>query len=462
LRQLALIVAMAIAWYHPARAVPSFAAQTGQPCAACHVGAFGPQLRPFGRSFKLNGYTASDGKAHGPPVAASVYGSFTHTQESQPGGAARWFAPNDNPALDQASLYYAGAIDRHLGAFIQLTYDGVARQPAIDNTDIRLAREKTILGIDTVAGLTLNNNPTVSDLWNSTPAWGFPYNASALAPAPAAATRIDGSFGQRVLGIGAYVMWNDWVYTELDLYRGLGRDIRDATGIVPVAGTDSVSGTAPYWRLALQHDTRRISWEIGTYGIIADILPGGLSPGGRLDHFTDIAADANWQFTVTPRLVASDVISAHATIIHEDQDLRASSFLGAGDPHGHLCTARADLSYSIAATITPSAQIFSTTGSRDAAYWPTPAGSPDSSGAVLELAYTPFGKTDSAIKFGNIRLAAQYVLYSRFNGPPFNGPPFNGPPFNGPPFNGPPFNGQVSGAADNNTVYLSLWAAWHF
>ena len=28
----------------PARALPSFAAQTGQPCTACHVGAFGPQL----------------------------------------------------------------------------------------------------------------------------------------------------------------------------------------------------------------------------------------------------------------------------------------------------------------------------------------------------------------------------------------------------------------------------------
>jgi len=30
-----------------AHAVPSFAAQTGQPCTACHVGAFGPQLTPL-------------------------------------------------------------------------------------------------------------------------------------------------------------------------------------------------------------------------------------------------------------------------------------------------------------------------------------------------------------------------------------------------------------------------------
>jgi hypothetical protein len=38
-----------------AQAIPSFAAQTGQPCAACHVGAFGPQLKPYGRDFKLHG-----------------------------------------------------------------------------------------------------------------------------------------------------------------------------------------------------------------------------------------------------------------------------------------------------------------------------------------------------------------------------------------------------------------------
>ena len=44
----------------PAEAVPSFAAQTGQPCAACHVGSFGPQLTGFGRDFKLYGSVSSD------------------------------------------------------------------------------------------------------------------------------------------------------------------------------------------------------------------------------------------------------------------------------------------------------------------------------------------------------------------------------------------------------------------
>ncbi len=435
------LAALLAVWPCAARALPSFAAQTGQPCAACHVGAFGPQLRPFGRSFKLNGYTASDGGKHFPPVAAMVLGSFTHTAQGQAGGAARWFADNDNVALDQASVYYAGAIGRHLGAFAQVTYDGIGRQLHIDNTDIRYARERDIFGIDSVWGLTLNNSPTVQDLWNSTPTWGFPYSASRLAAAPTAATRIDGSLGQQVLGLGAYVMWNDWVYTETTLYRGLGRDIRNALGTVPVAGTDSVVDTLPYWRVAVQHDHGRGNWELGSYGIIATILPGGASPGGKADRFTDIAADANWQFTFAPRRVASDVISAHATIIHEDQDLAASNLLAGADRHGHLTTMRADVSYSVGATITPSVQLFRTTGSPDQPYWygssGGPTGSPNSSGAILELAYSPFGKADSVIKFGNLRLAAQYVLYNRFNG-------------------------QTLGAANNNTLYLNLWAAWHF
>ena len=50
------IVAVALA--PSAFALPSFAQQTGQPCSTCHVGAFGPQLTPFDRSFKLGGYTS--------------------------------------------------------------------------------------------------------------------------------------------------------------------------------------------------------------------------------------------------------------------------------------------------------------------------------------------------------------------------------------------------------------------
>ena len=108
----------------PAFAVPSFAIQTGQPCAACHIGAFGPQLTPYGRDFKLHGYVASDGRDHGLPLALTTQSSFTHTLQSQPGGAAPGFRDNDNFAFDQASLYWAGRLTPEIGGFIELNYDG--------------------------------------------------------------------------------------------------------------------------------------------------------------------------------------------------------------------------------------------------------------------------------------------------------------------------------------------------
>ena len=132
-----------------ADAVPSFAEQTGQPCAACHVGAFGPQLTKFGRAFKLNGYVAGDGKSHGLPLAVTTQFSFTHSNNAQSGPAAPHFAANDNFAIDQVSIYYAGRIAPRFGGFMQFTYDGVAHQlhsgsPAVPVRAAVLSRVRSV------------------------------------------------------------------------------------------------------------------------------------------------------------------------------------------------------------------------------------------------------------------------------------------------------------------------------
>jgi hypothetical protein len=69
-----------------AEAVPSFAAQTGQPCTACHIGGFGPQLTPLGRAFKIGGYTQSGGEglASMIPLSAMVQSSFSKTETDLP------------------------------------------------------------------------------------------------------------------------------------------------------------------------------------------------------------------------------------------------------------------------------------------------------------------------------------------------------------------------------------------
>jgi hypothetical protein len=420
-----------------AHAVPSFAQQTGQPCAACHVGAFGPQLKEYGRQFKLNGYVAGDSRNHGIPLSVSVQASLTHTDADQASPPAPHFADNNNFAVDQTSFYYAGRIVPWLGAFVQITYDGISDQLHIDNTDIRHAADRDLFDEDLVYGFTVNNNPTVSDLWNSTPVWGFPYNSSALAPTPVASSLIDGALGQRVVGGGAYAMWNDLVYIEADLYRGVGYDVLNATGIVPVADTDKTRGVIPYWRLALQQDIGRHYVELGAYGLAASVEPEGADFGGPVDQFTDSALDATWQFTFNKKSVVSDMVSAHATYIHEDANLAASELLVDAEKPHTLDEFRADVSYSFAATITPTIQYFQTSGTRDGNYWGTPNGSPNTAGMIAEIAYVPFGKPDSFISWGNIRFAVQYIDYFRFNG-------------------------QSEGATDKNALYFSVWAAAHF
>ena len=75
-------------------ALPLYARQTGQPCAACHT-AF-PELTPFGRRFKLGGYTMGGGESSLPPIAVMLQPTFTRTEVGQPGGAAPHFGPNNN------------------------------------------------------------------------------------------------------------------------------------------------------------------------------------------------------------------------------------------------------------------------------------------------------------------------------------------------------------------------------
>src|SRR5690242_5170498 len=87
-----------------AAAITALAVQTGEPCQACHVGGFGPQLTPFGREFKLQGYTLRT-KDWNVPLSAMLVASYLHTnkaQDPQPG-----FSGNDNWALDQVSLFFA-------------------------------------------------------------------------------------------------------------------------------------------------------------------------------------------------------------------------------------------------------------------------------------------------------------------------------------------------------------------
>jgi hypothetical protein len=364
--------------------------------------------------------------------------SFTHTAQPQPGGAAPGFKANDNFAIDQLSVYYAGQIAPKLGGFVELNYDGIAQRAALNNVDIRYASEGQLLDQDVLWGITANNNPTVQDPWNSTPAWGFPYNSSGLAPTPMAATLVDGGLGQRVVGVGVYTLWNDFLYLESDLYRGLSAPALRALGQVPEDG-DQTSAFVPYARVALIKDwASGHHLQIGAYALSASVLSGDDQTFGLPIRKTDLAFDATYQFITDPSKVTSDRLSAHATYIHETTSMQLGDAQALGALSDHwLDTMRFDVSYSFAATVTPSVQFFRSTGSIDPGYWSTLNGSPNSDGMILELAYVPWGKPDSPFPNVNVRLAVQYVNYFKFDG-------------------------STIDASRNNNFYFSLWTAMKF
>src|SRR5476651_853488 len=59
---------LTIGFAPPAQALPSFARQTGQPCGTCHTDF--PFLTPYGRRFKLLGYTVGGGPFRTTPFPA--------------------------------------------------------------------------------------------------------------------------------------------------------------------------------------------------------------------------------------------------------------------------------------------------------------------------------------------------------------------------------------------------------
>ena len=426
-----------------ASAVPSFARQTGFDCHACHT-TF-PELTPLGRSFKLGGYLISKSEKpfeFPPPLAGMVQMSYSHTDRSQPKDAfddnwATRITSRGNNVISipqQMSLFYGGRLTYNLGAFVQGTYDGNADASFLDNTDIRFANNGKLFGQKLIYGVTVNNNPTVQDVWNSTPAWGFPYAASGVAPTPAAAAMIDGTLGSQVGGIGIYGYWNDLVYAEAAFYRTARNGVTEWMG----AGTPTdtvVDDVVPYWRLVLQHRwEKQHSLSLGTYGMVAKVFPGGRNQG-PYDTFTDVAFDAQYQY-----IKKKHVVSAQTTWIHEDQDLDASFAQGSSaNTCDKLNTFRMNLNYSYRShlgDIGGTVGYFSTTGDKDSLlYAPDPidgsrTGKPNSDGFILEADYLPW-------KTGKVSL--QYTIYNRFNGASHD------------------YDGSGRDASDNNTIFLVVW-----
>src|ERR1700741_553983 len=412
--------------------LPFYARQPGQPCAPCHTSFL--ELTPFGRRFKLGGYTLGGGDWNGPPFAVMLQPTFTNTQGAQPGGAAPGFGVNNNFVMQQMSLFTGGAFTENLGAFIQGTLDGVAHNFTWDNTDIRFAKSINLDGHTLLWGVTANNNPTVQDVWNTIPAWSFPYISPELSPSPTASTFIEQVYAQQLAGVSSYGFLDDLFYLEFGGYRPLSNNTQLALGVSP-SGQSPISGVAPYWRLAAEPNFGNHSWEVGAFGLASKVYPTGMSAAGT-DSFTDIGIDSQYQYLGDPHMV-----TARIAWIHENHNTSANQTLGiASNSNNELRSLNASVSYIYDQTWSLTAGRMLVGGTPDATLYGTFTGSPNSANWIFELAYLPFSHGGPSFwPWLNFRIGLQYTHWTKFDGATTN------------------YNGIGRNASDNNTFFAYIW-----
>jgi hypothetical protein len=451
----ALAVLAVIGMGQPARALPAYARQTGQACVACHVSF--PELTPYGRAFKLSGYTI--GTRQDLPLALMAQFGVTSVSNNRDDQGQQIVPKTNRLALSAASVFAAGKINDHIGGWIQWTYNNLATDSGghtvghsgIDNTDLRIVNK--VANADNtdmrwIYGLTVHNNPTVQDVWNSTPAFGFPFTVPPNAITSAAATMLDGKLAQQVAGVGGYVYWNRHLYVEATGYQtadGFFSPLRAGQKIHEAGGVNRLSGVNPYWRIAYNREWTANSMMVGTYGARFRLYPDNTMPFTPTDRYTDIAFDAQFQHIGDPH-----TYTFQYTHIHEKQDFRASypatlagSPIGVGptpaNAHDTLVTDKFKATYYFERKYGATLGLFRTHGTTDAGLYSPGSvsgsnnGRPNTDGYMIELDYLPLQ---------NLRLMLQYYGYRKFNGARTN------------------YDGSGRRASDNNTLFANIWLVY--
>lgn len=435
-----------------ASALPAFARQTGQSCVACHVGGQYPELTPFGRQFKLTGYTLGQRTN---PLAAMVIADYAKTAKNKDGSGAVVSPLSGKAIFDYASLFAGGRITDNVGAFAQLTYSFHDQQSSSgawtghfgsDNTDIRFADHLVGNEQDLVYGFSLNNNPGVQDVWNSAPVWSYPY----VTPSSNAATTgsshyltvLETGFAQQVVGLGAYAYWNHNWYAELTAYRSATGPL-SALAIGNVTGDSAhpkifVEGYNPYIRLAYTQDWGNNSLMVGLTSFKVNNYQNDSNSHqpqyalGTVKH-TDTGLDAQYQYLAEPYTATAQVRWIHERI----SDPNNLALLDQTSASLNSFRAKASLIYQ--ARFGASLSFFNVSGTSDSSYNNTG----QSSTAVASAANAPNTRGWTPEVFWlpeeNIRVGLQYTAFTKFLGASTN------------------YDGAGRNASDNNTVYLYGW-----
>jgi hypothetical protein len=311
----------------PAKAVPSFAAQTGQPCQTCHIGALGPQLTPYGRNFKIKGYTLTGGTGLAADVhlALWIQTEYSNIKKNIPAsGVTPDFANNDNLFINAVSLFYAGRITDHVGVFLQGTYDNVGKAFAQDNSDVRVIGDGRVFGHDLDYGVSFNNAPGWSDPYNSNYLWGYPYIGNGIAPAPNAAPILGGAVQDNSLGIVGYAWVDQHIYFDLGGYES------QPPGYLKIFGEDygpgSSTGIEPWASLTYAWFWGNNNAHLGGHFFYGRFNPttNVRSTDGQFGHdsYADIMISHGYQYIGDDN---THVFTIDGFYDYEDQQLQGSS-----------------------------------------------------------------------------------------------------------------------------------------
>ena len=440
---LAALVLLGV-WSLPSYALPAFARQTGQNCLACHAGGQFPELTPYGRLFKLTGYTLGSRS-----IPLSVMAVLDYTKVSKPKDSTGVkdtadFYKNGTAIFDVGSVFLAGKITDNLGLFAQATYvnydpdhpdaqGNPKSHVSPDNTEFRYADRFISPGNDLIVGAFANNNPSMQDVWNSTPAWSYPYVSPGFALGAPAGPLLDGGLGQNSVGAGVYAYWNKSLYGELSAYKTANGPFGflhpgDNSGIA------RIKDGAPYWRLAYTKEFGPHNLMVGTSGLVAEIHENN-DVNQPTDRYRDLGLDAQYQYMLDPHTV-----TAHISYIHENAKWGDAANVGADNSSDTLKELKLKGAYVYNAKYGASLAYQQTTGSTDAGLYGSPdeitgnlSGSPDTTVWVPEVFWTPMQY---------VRIGAQYWHFTKFNGATSN------------------YDGAGRKASDNDTLYVYVWGAY--
>ncbi len=457
----ALLIAVAVTavlfWIRPADALPSFAAQTGAPCSACHVGGLGPQLTPFGIAFKASGYTFSGGT--GPwshiPFDLTVTPSYQSVATDLPSPPSGYSTTNNFfNSIGTGSAFWIAAGHSFngqfgIGGFEQLGLSLTPGGPLIlseATSDLKITKPLTLGTHSLLVGLDLNNTPTAGDPYNTLyNGFEFPFLTGPVGIFPAANPVIS-ILGTTVYGLSLYAFYDNSIYVEAGFYQSWSQGVLNTMNIAPAA-LGTVAGSAPYFRIADQRTWGNNFLEIG--GVFMDIpvnqVPGALTAAAQ-NEYVDWGLDATYERSFGPNL-----FTLTGNILFETQNLPASFAAGlSSNSTNYLTHFRLAAAYYWNSTYGFTLTYSSVTGSSDTTiYGPASLtgsanGSPNSQAIVAQVDWTPFGHdtTHPGYPWLNVRIGLQYTWYLQFNGGTTN------------------YDGSGRNASDNNSLLLFTW--WAF